>query len=166
MLEHTANLLRALCEWRRLLKTGGGLVLVVPHRDGTFDHRREVTTMQHLVKDLEMGMGEEDLTHLPEILDLHDESRDPGVHDMTFHERAERNAEMRSLHHHVFDTRLAIDVVEKSGLQVLSVEPLRPYHILVLARKPLEGTAASSFSGDALQAVLRNSPFQTDRRGS
>src|SRR2546425_12772513 len=101
MLEHTANLLRALCEWRRLLKTGGGLVLVVPHRDGTFDHRREVTPMQHLVKDPEMGMGEADPTHLPADLDLQDEPRDPGVHDMTVHQRAARNTGRRSRDHHV-----------------------------------------------------------------
>jgi hypothetical protein len=122
--------------------------------------------MQHLVEDFETGMGEDDLTHLPEILQLHDESRDSGLHDITFRQRAERNAEFRSLHHHVFNTQLAVDAVVKAGLEVLAVEPLRPYHIVVLARKPFEGAVVSPFPGDVLRGVLRNSPFWTDRQAS
>ena len=30
---------------------GGALLLVVPHREGTFDHRRPVTELEHLVAD-------------------------------------------------------------------------------------------------------------------
>jgi SAM-dependent methyltransferase len=167
MLEHTANPLRALAEWGRLLRTGGGLVLVVPHRDGTFDHRRPITTMQHLIEDLETGMGEDDLTHLPEILELHDVSRDPGVSDaVKLRERAMHNAEIRSLHHHVFDTRLALAAVERAGLDILAVEPLRPYHIVVVARKPLDGAGVSPFPRRALRTALLSSPFVSDLQGA
>jgi SAM-dependent methyltransferase len=167
MLEHTANPLRALAEWGRLLKSGGALVLVVPHRDGTFDHRRPITTMSHLVEDFETSMGEDDLTHLPEILRLHDHSRDPGLTDVsTFRERAERNFEFRSLHHHVFDPRLAVDAVLHAGFELVTVELLQPYHMVVLARKPFEGAAVGLFDEDALRTALRTSPFRSDRQGS
>jgi len=167
VLEHTANPLRALAEWRRLLRSGGALVLVVPHRDGTFDHRRPITTMSHLVEDFETSMGEDDLTHVPEILQLHDLSRDPGLTDVgMFRERAERNAELRSLHHHVFHTRLAVDAVIRAGFELVAVELLQPYHIVVLARKPLEGATASPFDEDTLRVALRKSPFRSDRQGS
>jgi SAM-dependent methyltransferase len=166
MLEHTANPLRALDEWKRLLKSGGALVLVIPARDGAFDHRRPITTLAHLIEDFDKNVSEDDLTHLAEVLQLHDLSRDPGVTDArTFHERAERNAEFRSIHHHVFDTRLAADTVFHAGFELLAVEPLKPYHIVMLARKPLVGVAASPFDEVALREVLRKSPFQSDRQG-
>ena len=67
-LEHTANPILALSEWIRILKEQGTLVLLLPHKDGTFDHRRPVTTMQHLIADFDSGMAEDDLTHMPEII--------------------------------------------------------------------------------------------------
>src|SRR5665811_178312 len=66
-LEHVANPLRALAEWKRVLKGEGALLLVLPHRDGTFDHRRPVTTLAHLIDDFERSTGEDDLSHLAEI---------------------------------------------------------------------------------------------------
>jgi SAM-dependent methyltransferase len=83
MLEHTANILGALTEWKRVLKPGGGLILVVPARDCTFDHRRPITTMLHLVEDFEGNMGEDDLTHLVEVLQLHDLSREAEIIDVS-----------------------------------------------------------------------------------
>lgn len=163
VLEHIANPLKAVAEWMRLLKPGGGLVLVLPHRDGTFDHRRPITTMQHLIEDFEMNMSEDDLTHLPEVLELHDLSKDPGVTEAIFRERAGRNPLARTVHHHVFDTRLAMAVVNKSGLELLAIEPLMPYHIIVIARKSEQSSLEQPPNMDVSE-VLRRSPFQTDRQ--
>jgi predicted SAM-dependent methyltransferase len=68
VLEHIANPLRALHEWIRLLKTEGILVLILPHKDGTFDHKRKVTNLNHLIKDYEQETKENDLSHLADIL--------------------------------------------------------------------------------------------------
>jgi len=164
-LEHTADPLRALAAWKSLLRPGGTLLLIVPHRDGTFDHRRPVTTLAHLIEDRDRRMGEDDLTHLAEILELHDLARDPGVTDVEgFRERARRNGEVRSLHHHVFDTALAVAAVTEAGFIVTGVEPLEPYHIVVVARVPDPAAAVAPLAPEAFSAVRRASPFPTDRR--
>lgn len=154
-LEHTANPLKALTEWRRILKPAGALILVVPHKDGTFDHRRPVTTLDHLQEDYRENRGEDDLTHLSEVLALHDASRDPSIHALSLTERMQRNLEFRSMHHHVFDTKLAMDMVEWADFNVRAVEPLLPNHIIVIAQK---GTSvARPWAGNF------RSPFPSDR---
>src|SRR5215831_15413589 len=138
-LEHIANPLRALSEWKRVLKGNGILVLVVPHRDGTFDHRRPVTTLEHLIQDFEGDTTEDDLTHLPEILALHDLSLDPEAGALeTFKERSARNSENRCLHHHVFDTRSTVRLIDHIALKIHAVEAAPPFHIFVIAEKQEE----------------------------
>jgi SAM-dependent methyltransferase len=164
-LEHIANPVKALNEWIRVLKTNGLLVLVLPHRDGTFDHRRPVTRIEHLMEDLNNDTGEEDLTHLEEILALHDLARDPRAGDFSaFASRSKRNLENRCLHHHVFDTRLAVEIVHCVGLQIFAVEVVRPYHIFVIARKQQAGEKVDNerFRGIGCVPVW-TSPFPSDR---
>ncbi len=135
-LEHIANPLRAMSQWMRVLKPDGVLVLAVPDKDATFDHRRPVTSLEHLIEDCDRGTTEEDLTHLPEILAFHDLQRDPEAGDFrAFKERSENNFENRCLHQHVFDTRLAVDVMNQMGLEIVALETMRPHHILAVAKK-------------------------------
>lgn len=163
-LEHTANPILALSEWIRLLKDQGTLVLLLPHREGTFDHRRPITTMQHLISDFEVGMSEDDLTHMPEILALHDLERDPEAGDMAaFKARSARNAENRCFHQHVFDTQLAVSLVNHMGLQIRAVEAIRPMHILIVAQKTVGSVLPdnSAYTGGSAQ-YRRASPFSSD----
>ena len=165
MLEHTANPLLALSEWMRVLKPRGALLLVVPHKEGTFDHRRPTTSLDHLVEDFERKTAEDDLTHLPEILEFHDLDLDPGVEGIeAFKARSEKNPENRCLHQHAFDTRLTVQAIDLTGFQIHAVEPIRPCHIVVIATKLDDGRKPDNRCFLLPDAdYCKSSPFWSDR---
>jgi SAM-dependent methyltransferase len=136
MLEHSANPIAVLREWLRVLKVDGHLLLVLPDGAKTFDHRRPVTKMTHLIEDLQHCRTEDDLTHLPEMLALHDLSMTPEYPNReSLRSRLEENFSYRCIHHHVFNERLAVELVGYSGFTVLSSELADPSHIIVFAQK-------------------------------
>lgn len=136
VLEHIANPFRALSEWLRVLKDEGVLLLILPHKDGTFDHKRPVTTIKHLIEDFENDINEDDLSHLPEILKLHDLNLDPAAGDLnSFKERSLHNYENRCLHQHVFDTKLVVEILNYFKIRIISMEVHLPYHIIFLGKK-------------------------------
>ncbi len=135
-LEHLANPVRALAEWRRIMCASGVLILALPNYQKTFDHRRKPTTVDHMLKDFEQETGEDDLSHLPEILERHDLSRDRGAGSLDeFRERSRNNLANRCLHHHVFDTKNSRELLERTGFRVHSIDVAEPCHILLLATR-------------------------------
>ena len=120
-LEHVANPLKAMDEWTRVVKQNGAVFLVLPNKAANFDHRRPVTQFQHLLEDYHGNVGEDDLTHLEEILQLHDLSLDPPAGDRdSFRKRCLGNFHNRTLHHHVFDTNLIRKIFEHAGLDTIA----------------------------------------------
>jgi SAM-dependent methyltransferase len=135
-LEHVANPLRALREWVRVVEPGGALLLVLPNPASNFDHRRPVTAFEHLLDDERRGTGEDDLTHLPEILALHDLARDPWAGGREAFERRSRdNLRHRGLHHHVFDAALLARAAAHVGLQPLRLDTTAT-DFVYLGRRP------------------------------
>jgi SAM-dependent methyltransferase len=113
VIEHIANPLKAVREWINVLKPGGVIVIVAPKKESNFDHRRAITDFSHLIRDFENNIGEDDLTHLPEILELHDLPLDPPAGTLQqFTARSLKNIENRCLHHHVFDLDLLLRIYE------------------------------------------------------
>ena len=143
VLEHVANPLRALQEWKRLVKPSGTILVLVPHKAGTFDHRRRFTTFDHIEKDFESNVPETDLTHLQEILELHDLELDPPAGSAEqFRDRCSRNLTTRAMHHHVFSPEVLIEMFSFLGMRVLNIAVERPYHTIVHAEKAKQTEAA------------------------
>lgn len=165
-IEHIANPFKAISEWLRVLKDDGILLLVVPHKDGTFDHNRTVTSLGHLIDDFEKNVKEDDLTHLPEILELHDLNLDPPAGDFeSFKKRSINNYENRCLHHHVFNTELAVEVFNYFNLQIMSVNVALPHHIIIMGKKLLSDEIVNNDAFLGEDAEYRpNSPFESDKR--
>jgi SAM-dependent methyltransferase len=125
-LEHVANPLKALEEWLRIVEPNGLLLLVLPKKESNFDHRRPVTSFEHLLDDYKNQTGEDDLTHLEEILALHDLSRDPPAGDAAhMRERSLHNFDNRCLHHHVFDLPLIQRLFEHFGVPLVRADTTR-----------------------------------------
>ncbi|MDT3696287.1 MAG: methyltransferase domain-containing protein [Ignavibacterium sp.] len=162
VIEHIANPIKALIEWKRILKDDGVLIIVFPHKDGTFDHRRSVTTLNHLKEDFSSNISEYDLTHLDEILELHDLKKDLAAGDFeSFKTRSLNNFKNRCLHHHVFDSYLAMNLIDHLKFEILSIEALLPYHIILIAKK------SNDFDNKKIFNLFYNgsifSPFPTDQ---
>jgi len=133
-LEHFANPIRALKEWERVVRPGGALVLVLPYYGKTFDHRRRPTDVTHMFEDFERNTQEDDLTHLPEILELHDLTMDPLAGSFeNFRKRSLDNIQNRCLHHHVFDQQNSRELLERLGMDVIAVELAHPFHLVLFA---------------------------------
>jgi ubiquinone/menaquinone biosynthesis C-methylase UbiE len=119
-LEHIANPIKSLLEWKRVVKPEGTIILILPRKESNFDHLRPITSFQHIKNDFEKNTGEDDLSHLTEILELHDLKRDPHARSYeNFKKRSESNLENRSLHHHVFDLLLLKAIINYVGMKVL-----------------------------------------------
>lgn len=135
-LEHLANPLKALKEWIRILKPQGVILVVVPDKNGNFDHLRKVTSFEHLQQDFNQQTGEDDLSHLPEILKYHDLSLDRKVENQeVFHARSQKNFANRCLHHHVFGLPLLVKIFEELNLKVLKAENIPLEHNIIMGQK-------------------------------
>jgi len=51
VVEHFPNPIKALIKWDRLVKPGGIIFMIVPHKERTFDKGKESTPLEHLIKD-------------------------------------------------------------------------------------------------------------------
>jgi SAM-dependent methyltransferase len=112
VIEHTRNPIAALENSYNKLRTGGYLVLVVPDKERTFDKKRELTKLEHLISDYEHPSQERDKQHYVEffhvVREVPDEELDYTV-DVKFKEQDD-------IHYHTFTYEsftLLIDYVRK-----------------------------------------------------
>lgn len=134
-IEHIANPMKAMEQWVSKLKQNGILVIIAPRKEVNFDHKRETVEFTHLLEDYNNDIDEHDLTHLEEILKLHDLPMDPpaGTFEQ-FKERSLKNYENRCLHHHVFNLNILDQMCNYFQLvSMIAIEKKGDY--IVVAKK-------------------------------
>lgn len=136
ILEHIANPFKAFSEWLRVISNEGLLVVVVPKKEANFDHNRPINSFEHLKSDYENNVGEDDLSHLEEILQLHDLSLDylPNRTIEAFKVRSVNNFQNRALHQHIFDMDLLQRIFGYFNLEILESVTIQTDYI-ILGRK-------------------------------
>lgn len=110
VIEHLVNPLRFLHHLHRIMKSGARLFLAAPDRDFTFDTRRALTPIEHLLEEYERDEKNLSDAHIEEALAAILPRRLPD-------DRAQRaelldHHRMRSIHVHVWDQRSFDELVE------------------------------------------------------
>ena len=137
VLEHIANPMLALNEWRRVVKKGSSMIIIVPNPEITFDRSRQITPVAHMQADFAGGTTEDDLTHVPEVLTMHDIELDPWARSRSrFVTLVSDNAASRVVHHHVFSLESLSKLVLLSGFDVIASSLLSKDDIAVMGRRP------------------------------
>jgi SAM-dependent methyltransferase len=139
VIEHLTNPLRALLEMKRVVRPGGLVIAIVPHKDVTFDHRRPVTSLDSLIQIFKNNPLEGDVSHLDldEIFRDYDLELDLTAGDLdSFKKRTFNNKQNRALHQTVFDTQLLLEMFNWAEMKILFVRTsLILGHVLVIAEK-------------------------------
>jgi len=120
-LEHLANPIKGLMRWKQVLKSGGFMLLILPHKIGNFDHKRKDTTFEHIMSDYKKDVDENDNTHFNEFIQLFDLEKKPGK-KITLEEHIQitkNNFKNREVHHHVFNKKLIDETLNFCNFEIL-----------------------------------------------
>jgi len=144
-LEHCPNTLKTLYEWKRVIKPGSIMFLVLPHGDRIFDKHRAKTDLEHHIRDFQTLTDKHDYSHVDEIKEGWSKNedfeelkkqfeRDWGFQMWDFESRVEHDV----IHYHVWTQNEVIDVLKYIGLKILYVVDILPERddsFLVIAKK-------------------------------
>lgn len=108
VIEHTTDPIGAIIRAGTKLRAGGFVLLVVPDISKTFDRRRPLTTLDHLLLDYRAPNRERDADHYREFYELAYTPEMP--HAATWEQSLEQN---ESIHFHTWNYLSFIEMVEK-----------------------------------------------------
>ena len=124
------------------ISNGGGVgrsednALVLPDKEFTFDNKRPVTTLAHLIEDYKNNTTEEDSTHFEEVIALHDFKHDAFVQSKEdLIKRTNLNIENRAVHHHVFNLDLVKELLVYCDFEMVHQQTYPPFHLVSVAEK-------------------------------
>lgn len=117
VIEHIANPIKALLRWSEILEQGGMIYSIVPDKHHTFDIKRPLTTIDHLLQDGINKTDESDETHIKEAIGLFVNN---GGYDFDNYVKSSKdNKRFRAIHHHCFDASLVRKMFEVCGFAII-----------------------------------------------
>jgi len=134
VIEHFANPIKAVMEWSRVVRPGGYVLTVTPEKNDWIDHRRALTTWEHLLSDYTSDIPEEDTTHVEDVIANTDYNLLQPHEAAEVEDQCRRNLETRTVHHHTFNTALAVELMLYCGLDVVAIDKHFPTSIITLAQ--------------------------------
>ncbi len=170
VLEHLSDPIRGLKEWHRILRNGGLLLMAVPDKRFTFDHRRRRTPLAHLVSDHHSTRPPHELnkSHLLEWAE-HVEGLTPGTPEFDRWVSAQL-AQGYSVHNHVWVAQDVLEIVRwlnRHSRAIFSLvrwcnsSPLRGEFVLLLrARKRVKPRRGPSFTAARTVAACQHPALQ------
>jgi len=135
-LEHISNPLKAVKQMTYLLSSGGVLLMILPYKFDCFDHFRDFTTMDHLIKHYIEDTPESSLEHIDEVFMLSDLQLDtPAGNIFQFLGRSSQNEHNRAIHQHLFHFELLSQICDWAGLSVVH-QDRDGLNLLTICQKP------------------------------
>jgi SAM-dependent methyltransferase len=134
VIEHFANPIKAVKEWSRVVRPGGYILTVTPEKNDWIDHRRMLTTWEHILSDYASDMQENDTTHVEDVISNTDRNLLLPNEARQLEALCLRNLETRAVHHHTFNTALAVRMMLYAGLDVVAIDKDFPTSIITLAQ--------------------------------
>jgi GT2 family glycosyltransferase/SAM-dependent methyltransferase len=122
-LEHTEDPIAAIENHLRVLRPGGHLFLVLPLKDATFDARREVTPLDHLLRDHRDGPEWSRRMHYREWAEFVENVSPQEVDAMA----TELEARDYSIHFHVWDRPAFVAFLDHMSTEMRL--PMRTVHV-------------------------------------
>lgn len=142
-LEHVTDVKRVIAEWARVVKKDGCLWFILPHAERTFDQRRDLTTTEHIQRDYDSCVSDNDRTHWAEFRDKTLLSGHKAI-PSHYVAKAEKDdfdffSSQKLIHHHVWNSKTFSGLIECLGFQlVMCIDevPGRSDSFSVLVHKP------------------------------
>ncbi len=134
VIEHFANPLLAMKEHLRVIKKGGIILVAATEKNDWIDHKRPLTTIEHLIEDFNNNVTEHDLTHLEECINYTDTLLIPKM-DNNFFKQLQDNYNTRWIHHHTFDISLVVNIFQYLKISILAVDKTPIGHFFLMGRK-------------------------------
>ncbi len=122
LLEHISNPIKALYEWKRVIKKGGFIYCGVPDKRFTFDHRRQRTALSHLIDDYQKDVSRDDKTHIQDLVDNWDEKLDSWWDNKQQLLKHINENPLSGIHHHVWMKDNIIELFKYVNLKIIYSE--------------------------------------------